>query len=173
MPRLLWLILPALVAAWMGMNLWTAPRIEELSGGLRLLDMRITGYSFDEAKTFIAALGDEGRALYLGPQLKLDMIFPPLLGAVLFLIYRWLFPGLPGLIIGTLSLTSIFVDYLENAAIAAMLHAGPSAMTPEMAVNANQWTTTKWTLAFVGVATLAVGIVLRLSRLWLAKRRTN
>jgi hypothetical protein len=162
MPRVFWVILAAMMAAWAGMNLWSAPKIEELSGGLRLLDMRVTGYSFDEVKVFLTAIGDEGVELYLGPQLWLDMIFPPLLGAVLYFSFRWLFPGSIGLIIGVASLSSIIVDYLENAALAAMLRAGADGLTPQMVATANLWTRTKWSLAFVGLVALTIGIVLRL-----------
>lgn len=168
MPRIFWFLLAAMLASWLSMNLWTVPRIEELSGGLRLLDMRFTGYSFDEAQAFVAAIGDEGAALYLGAQLWLDYIFPPLLGAVLFFLYRWLFPGLPGLVIGTVSLTYVLADFLENAAVAAMLRAGADGMTPEMAAAAKLWTTTKWSLALVGLVMLIIGIALRLRRRWQA-----
>ena len=168
MPRIFWFIFAAMLAAWLSMNLWTVPKIEELSGGLRLLDMRFTGYSHAEAQDFVAAIGDEGAALYLGAQLWLDMIFPPLLGAVLFLCYRWLFPGLPGLIIGTASLTAFVVDYLENAAVVAMLRAGADDLTLKMAATASQWTTTKWSLALVGLVMLIIGIALRLRRRWFA-----
>jgi hypothetical protein len=75
-PRAFWFILAALVASWLGMNLWSAPRIEEMAGGLRLLDMRFTGYAYEDARAFIAAIGDPGRALYLGPQLWMDMVYP-------------------------------------------------------------------------------------------------
>ena len=160
MPRTFWVLFAAMLAVWLAMNLWTAPKIEELSGGLRLLDMRLTGYSFSEAQGFVAAIGEEGVELYLGPQLWLDMAFPPLLGAVLFLCYRWLFPGWWGLVVGTLSLTFVVVDVLENLAIAAMLRAGAGALTQEMAAAANLWTTTKWSLALVGLVTLMIGIAL-------------
>jgi hypothetical protein len=168
MPRIFWVILAAMLAAWLSMNLWSAPRIEELSGGLRLFDMRLTGYSHAEAKDFVAAIGDEGAALYLGWQLWLDTIFPPLLGAVLFFFYRWLFPGLPGLIIGTVSLTYVAADYLENMAVAAMVRAGANGLTPEMAATASQWTVTKWSFALVGAVTMIVGIALRLRQRWFA-----
>jgi hypothetical protein len=164
MPRIFWIILVAMLAAWLGMNLWTVPEIEKLSGGLRLLDMRFTGYSFEEAHAFVAAIGEEGTARYLGAQMWLDMVFPPLLGAVLFFLYRWLFTGLPGLIIGTVSLIYVVADILENAAIVAMLRAGADSLTPEMAATANQWTTTKWGLGIVGLIMLIIGIVLRLRR---------
>jgi hypothetical protein len=164
MPRIFWVVFAAMLVPWLVMNLWTAPRIEELAGGLRLPEMRLTGYSFEEAQDFVEAIGDEGARLYLEVQLWLDMAFPPLLGAVLFLGYRWLFPGPPGRVIGTISLGSIVIDYLENAAVAAMLRAGADGMTPQMAATANFWTTTKWSLALVGAVTLLIGIALRLRR---------
>lgn len=170
MPQSFWFILVAMLAAWSGMNLWSAPKIEELSGGLRLLDMRFTGYDFEDARAFITAIGDEGVAFYLGVQLWIDMIFPPLLGAVLFLFYRWLFPGWPGRIIGTLSLLSIVVDYLENAALATMLRAGADGLTPEMVASASQWTQTKWSLSLIGLATVVAGVVLYLRRSWVEAR---
>lgn len=166
MPRIFWAFLAALVASWLSMNLWTAPKIEELAGGLRLLEMRFTGYSFNEARDFIKAIGDEGAALYLEAQLPLDMIFPPLLAAVLFLFYRWLFRGLTSLVIGAAALTTVVVDYSENAAVAAMLRAGADGLTPELVSTAHMWTTVKWSLSLIGLVALAVGIALRLNRHW-------
>lgn len=170
MPRVFWVVLALTLAAWLGMNLWTVPRIEELSGGLRLLDMRFTGYSHAEARDFIAAIGDEGAALYLGAQYWLDMVFPPLLGAVIFLFFRWLYPGMPGLITGIASLSYVAADILENLAVAAMLHAGADSLTPEMAATAHQWTQIKWGLAIVGLVMLIIGIALRLRRRWFVTR---
>lgn len=163
MPRVFWIVLSAMFAAWLAMNLWTAPQIEMMSGGLRLLDMRFTGYSFAEVRDFVSAIGEEGVAWYLGPQLWLDMIFPPLLGAVLFFCYRWLFPGRAGVVIGTLSLTFVLVDYLENLALLTILRAGLNSMTPEMVVTANQWTLTKWSLAFIGLLALVIGVAIRVA----------
>ena len=164
MPRVFWAILAATLAAWLGMNLWTVPRIEETAGGLRLLDMRFTGYSYADVQEFVAAIGDEGTGLYLGAQYWLDMVFPPLLGAVIFFFYRWLFPGLSGLITGVISLTYVAADILENLAVAAILRAGVNGLTPEMAATANQWTTIKWGLAIIGLLMLIIGIALRLRR---------
>ena len=168
MPWIFWAILAATLAAWLGMNLWTVPQIEEKAGGLRLLDMRFTGYTYEEVQEFVAAIGDEGTTLYLGAQYWLDMVFPPLLGAVIFLFFRWLFPGLPVLIIGFSSLTYVAADILENLAVAAILRAGVYGLTPEMAATANKWTTIKWGLAIIGLAMLIIGIALHLRRRWFA-----
>jgi prepilin signal peptidase PulO-like enzyme (type II secretory pathway) len=171
MPRIFWGLVTALVASWLSMNLWTAPRLEELAGGLRLLEMRIAGYSLDDAQNFIAAIGDEGTALYLDRQLPLDTVFPPLLAAVLFLFYRWLFRGKAALTIGVAALTTVVVDYLENAAVAAMLRAGADGLTPELAASAHRWTTTKWSLSLIGLVALVLGLVLRLRHRWTATRK--
>jgi len=168
MPQIFWPILAATLATWLGMNLWSLPKIEGMADGLRLLDVRFTGYSLEDVRDFVDAIGDEGAALYLGPQMWLDMVFPPLLGAVLFMTYRWLFPGLPGLIIGTVSLTYVATDILENLAITALLRAGGDGVTQEMAATAHRWTTAKWSLAIVGLVLLVIGIALRLRRSWTA-----
>ena len=133
MQRTFWILLGATLVSWLIMNLGTVPRIEELSDGLRLLDMRFTGYSFEEARDFVAAIGDEGAALYLGAQFWLDMVFPPLLGAVLLICYLYLFPRWIGWAMGAGALAYVIVDYLENFAIAAMLRIGAEGMTQEMA----------------------------------------
>ncbi len=164
MPRIFWFLFAAMLAAWLSMNFWTVPRIEGLAGGLRLLDMRFTGYSFEEAQIFIATIGDYGAELYLGAQYWLDMVFPPLLGAVLFLFYRWLYQGMLGLFVGTVSLSYVVADILENIAVAAMLHAGADGMTAEMAATANQWTTMKWSLSVIGLVMLIIGIAQRIGR---------
>jgi len=163
-PRVFWAILTAMLASCLAMNLLTAPRIEALAGGDRLLDMRFTGYSFAEVRAFVEKIGADGVALYLGPQLWLDMIFPPLLGATLFLTYRWLFPGRVGIVVGTVSLLYVATDILENLAIQALLRAGAAGITPEMVARANFWTITKWSFAVVGLVTLLVGVALRLRR---------
>lgn len=162
MPRAFWVLLAAMSAAWLAMNFVTVPKIEALADGQRLLDMRFTGYSFEDARSFVAAIGDEGVDLYLGAQFWLDMVFPALLGAVLIICYLCLFPGWIGLIMSGGAFIYIAVDYLENFAIATILHAGANAMTHDMASTADQWTKTKWGLALIGLVALVVGIGMRL-----------
>ena len=162
MPRIFWPVLAATVALWLCMNLWSAPRIEAIAGGLRLLDMRFTGYSYAEVEAFVKAMGQEGTALYFRWQLWLDTIFPPLLGALIYFVFRWLYPSLPALLIGVIALAYVASDLLENLAVAALLRAGTSGLTPEMAATANQWTQIKWGLALIGLVMLLLGLVLRL-----------
>ncbi len=90
-PRLaFWLLFAATLGVYATMLGWTLPAISAAAGGLPAFDMRPGGYSFDEAKAFLAALSPEGKALYLDVQHKLDTAYPGLLAATLFFaIARW------------------------------------------------------------------------------------
>lgn len=46
-------------------------------------DAWITGYDAPRVAAWLAAMGEEGRALYLGPVNWMDTLFPPLLGLLL------------------------------------------------------------------------------------------
>jgi hypothetical protein len=54
---------------------FSAPTIEEHSGGLRILDMRLS-YGPEEAIRLFEALGPEGRRAYLMLHLMPDLLFP-------------------------------------------------------------------------------------------------
>ncbi len=54
----------------------SGPRLEEYSGGLEIFDMRMAGYTENDAVTLLAALGPEGNSYYRGSQL-FDIFFPP------------------------------------------------------------------------------------------------
>ncbi|TDK50604.1 hypothetical protein [Antarcticimicrobium luteum] len=120
-----WAVFMAALALYAAMVGGTLPAIARDAGGLTPFDMRPMGYTVAEARAFLAALGDEGRALYLGPQRWLDLAYPVLLaivliGAVRMLIRRfWLQLGLSLAALGGMA-----ADYLENARVAAMLVAG-------------------------------------------------
>lgn len=46
-------------------------------------DAWITGYDAPQVAAWLVAMGEEGRAIYLGPVNWLDTLFPPLLGLLL------------------------------------------------------------------------------------------
>jgi len=50
--------------------------LKPLAGGLQHFDMRLFGYSEQEANTYFQALTLEGHALFYGPVWLLDTIFP-------------------------------------------------------------------------------------------------
>lgn len=57
------------------MNLVLIPSIEKTTEGIRCFDMNF-GYSFDDAKRFLALLSPEGLNTYLHVQLPLDFVYP-------------------------------------------------------------------------------------------------
>ncbi len=124
------------------MIFWSLLKISEAAGGAMPFDMRPFGYGFDEAKAFLGALSPEGAAFYLNVQHRLDAAYPALLAATLFFAIRALAPGagpVPTLL-AVVALPGAAFDYLENASVTAMLHAGASGLTPELAARASLWT---------------------------------
>ena len=58
------------------MNFYLIPAIESGTGGLRIFDMNSFGYTYEQAKSFTAALSDSGLDMYLHRQLPLDFFYP-------------------------------------------------------------------------------------------------
>jgi len=51
--------------------------LQALAEGAAPFDIRPLGYSYEEARSFLAATGEQGRAYYLSRQLILDTVYPP------------------------------------------------------------------------------------------------
>ena len=140
-----WALFAVTAAVYLVIVLWSLPKISAAAGGAAPFDMQPFGYSFDEAKTFLAALTPEGSEFYLNVQHRLDAAYPALLAATLFFAIRALAPGvgfvptLPALI----ALPGAIFDYLENASVTAMLNAGAAGLTPELIARASRWTLLK------------------------------
>lgn len=165
---LFWLVFAATLGVYLVMLLWTLPAITAAAGGLVPFDLRPTGYSFDEARAFLAALTPEGTALYRTVQQRLDIAYPALLAATLVMAILLLAPAGLGRwrwFLAATALPGMVFDYLENAAVARMLDGGAAALTPEHAADASRWTLLK--SAF---STLAFAVLLALIVLWLVRR---
>ncbi|MFC3117406.1 hypothetical protein [Jhaorihella thermophila] len=148
------------------MVLWTLPAIAAEAGGLLPFDLRPTGYSAEEARTFLAALSDEGRAIYAGPQRALDGVYPALLAAVLAGAVKALFRRGPLRVVLMLAvLGGMLADYAENLRIAAMLAAGPEA-TDAMIEAASRATVTKSALTGAVMGLVLLALARRLRRKW-------
>ena len=111
--------------------------------GTAPFDLRPGGYTTDQARTMLAALGDEGRSFYLTRQLVLDAAYPALLaltiaGALIWLRGRGAGPGIVALGI-ILAISAASADYVENIGIATMLVLGESA--PDMVIQATSLAT--------------------------------
>jgi len=122
--------------------LWLMPA----SGGQLPPDTWITGYDQARLAGWLAALTEEGRALYLGPIRWLDTLFPPLLGLLLAsAIWRlgrvWL-AMVPFLYTAT--------DLWENAVLAGIVRANDAAL----ADHASSLTQGKYALLGLALALL-------------------
>lgn len=164
-----WLLVALTLALYGVMVAWSLPVIAAAAGGLMPFDMRPGGYSFAEAKAFLAALSADGRAFYLGVQHRLDTAYPAMLAVVLALggfglagvgARRWL-----ARLIALAAMIGAAADYLENRAVAAMLNAGPDGLAPDMVAFASRWTLLK-----SGATTVAMVLLLVLLLLWFLRR---
>jgi hypothetical protein len=81
---LLWLLAAATPGVYLTLVLVFGQRVHDGSGGLPVFDLRMGGYSLEEAKAFLSVLTPEARTTYLGPVAWLDTIFPALLAATLY-----------------------------------------------------------------------------------------
>ncbi len=119
---LYWVIFTATGVVYGIMIFSTLPAISEGAAGLMPFDMRPFGYTSTEAQAFLDALTEEARAAYLGPQRRLDSVFPALFGLSLIGAYIVLIPRRDlrrGLIL--VAIGAVAADYVENARVALML----------------------------------------------------
>ena len=76
-----WLVVALLAASavfWAVLFFVTLAHLRMLAGGGAPFDVRPFGYSVEEARAFLDAIGGAGRAYYLNPELILDSFYPPL-----------------------------------------------------------------------------------------------
>jgi hypothetical protein len=154
-----WTVFAITLAVYGAMMFWTLPGISAAAEGLVAFDMRPGGYSPDEARRFLAALTDEGRALYLGPQHLLDLFYPALLaivlgGAVWGLVrsaaLRWI---LLAVILG-----GMLADYTENALVKGLIESF-APVTDAAVQSASLATLVKSTLTGLAMIALCIAVV--------------
>jgi hypothetical protein len=63
---------------WAMMFFGPLSHLTHLAGGLTPFDIRPRGYSYAEARAFLEAVGERGRAYYAIPELVIDTLYPPL-----------------------------------------------------------------------------------------------
>lgn len=161
-----WAVFAAAMAIYVTMLTWTLPGIAENAGGLVPFDMRPLGYTPDEARSFIAALSEKGRELYLGPQQLLDLAYPVLLaivlaGAVGALVDNWKLRGVLYLAI----LLGMLADYSENTFVALMLEY-PGPVSDKLAGLASKATVVKSVLTGFAMVGVLGALILAAKRRW-------
>jgi hypothetical protein len=166
-------LLAASGLVWAVMFFGPLAHLSRLAGGMRPFDIRPEGYSYLEARAFLSAIGDQGRAYYASPELILDTFYPPLYAISRGLALRWLtMPGrireaplllkVRGALIVVPILTAS-LDVLENGCIAAMLWTWPDL--PKAIVELSSLATRFRIIA----GALTEALMAALAAIWLAR----
>ena len=163
-----WLFFAAMTAVYAVMLLWTLPTITAAAGGLTPFDLRPMGYSIEEARAFLAALSDDGRALYLDTQLRIDTVYPVLLMVTLALATILLTsPGWPRWLLIAPAVLGMVFDLLENNVTGRMLRGGTEGLTEQLVEQGSRWSILK-----SGFTTISMtAVIVLLASHFLARRR--
>ena len=155
-----WLLPLAAAASYLALILVLSPLLSAETAGMVPFDLRLLGYSAEEAHAYLSVMTPAGQALYLGPIRLNDTIFPVLLMLALCLPLRrwhWAF-SLPALAYGVL-------DLAENWAIARLIRTGAQVDADSVAL------ASALTMAKFAAVTVALGLaVAGLVSLWRARK---
>ena len=146
---------------------FSTPTIEDHSGGLRILDMRLS-YGPEEANRLFEALGTEGRRAYLMLHLMPDMLFPISYALAFACTSAWFLVRLLPLDhpLQWLSLTPLIsgvADIFENLSLAVANSSYPSRVDWLIHI-ASALTKIKFGLMPIGVVLLSVMVLLWFTR---------
>jgi hypothetical protein len=173
---LFWCLFAVTLAVYAVMLTWSLPTVSAAAGGLPPFDMRPGGYSFDEAKQFLAALSPDGAAFYRDVQHKLDIGYPVLNALTLFFAVAALLPSRLGgwrYLIAAPALSIAILDYLENGAVDLMLAAGAGGLTADLVATASTWTQWKSGVTTVVMTVVLVLLIWRGIAALLSRRRAS
>lgn len=163
-----WAIVAATAGVYATMLAWSIPAVSAEAGGRAIFDMRPGGYTFAEAKDFLAALTETGERIYRTIQLRLDIAYPALLAATVAWSILRLAPsswGRTRLVLAAFAIPPMVFDYAENAMITRMLDAGADGVTAPMVRAASLFSRTK-----AASSTVALTILVALLLFWAVRR---
>jgi hypothetical protein len=161
---------------WAVMFFGTLAHLQALAGGDAPFDIRPLGYSYKEARSFLDAIGEQGRAYYLHPQLILDTVYPPFYAVSRGLALWWL--TMPGRLydgavpqrwrwtIVAMPVVMAICDGVENVCIAKMLWTWPE-LSPGLVQVSSLATRVKFLAGVfteILMAALAIPVLLRWRR---------
>ena len=170
--KIYWVVVAATITNYLIMVLWSLPLVSEMAGGGVPFDMRPGGYSFDEARVFLAAISDAGRDFYLNTQQLLDLFYPTLFAISIAIPLAHLVPRYWGWVLAVLAIAAGVFDHLENRAVAVMLRVEPDALTEAMVSTASKLTLVK--SISTTIASVALLVVLCVKGIaWLKTRKAQ
>ncbi len=174
--KLYWLLVVATVLLYATMIFWAGPQISDMSTAEKLpFDLRMFGYTHEEAQNFVASLSPGGLAFYLGPAMLLDTFFPAMFALVLGLGCWFLLAHRPLLMrVAALLIAAFYAlfDYLENLAVTRMLNTHPEELPVQLAETASRWTVLKFFFVDAAITVLLVLLIARLIT-WLRKEQSD
>lgn len=147
-------------------------KLKDITGGSGILDMKLMGYTVEEAYKTLEQLGEEGRAFALQYIAPLDMIFPMIYGIWFFMLLTWrgslVLPRMkhPWLI-GLMGLLGTIFDYMENWNIHRLLTHYPEQLVNTARI-ANICTRLKGVFLILNMLLLIAGMII----LQLRKRKS-
>ena len=159
------------------MALWSFPIITANAEGIEAFDLRFLGYSVDEARAFLTALNDLGRAHYINIQHRLDLIYPAVLSLALLvgmLRFGARLSVAMRILLALIPLAAGVADYMENALVGQILSVPVSEVTDGMITQASLVTMLKSVLYATSMVLLVVlGLVFSIRRRRNIKRRSE
>ena len=138
-----WGMLAATLVLYLVIVLWSLPIVANDANGLRPFDLRPMGYTTEEARAFLAALGEVGLAQYSGIQHQLDTFYPYTLAITLSLAASLLFSPRWAMLMAVLAAFGAFCDLQENIAVADLLSLGAKGIDEEVVSIASLLTSLK------------------------------
>lgn len=169
MRRVFLAVLALTLANYLAMALWTLPRLTRAAGGLLPFDLRPLGYGYHEVRAYLAVLTAEGRETYLTVQHWLDTTYPALLALSLVLaLHLLLAPRRVWLARAgsAVALAGAVFDYMENAAVAALLRTGVEGIDAGVADRAGVLTMAKSAADAAAMTLLLGAVAVALWRRW-------
>ncbi|NOX41253.1 MAG: hypothetical protein GXP05_12290 [Alphaproteobacteria bacterium] len=164
--KLYWLLVAATTLVYGALIFGYGPQLIGMSSfGGWPFDLRMGGYSAQEARSYIASLGADGVALYIGPVMWLDTFFPAMFALVIG-IAMWTLLAKRGRVlqVGSALITVAYMvfDYLENATLYKMMSIDLDLLPDNLIENASRWTILKFTFVDAMITILVTLLILRL-----------
>ena len=149
----------ATIAICLVMNFALIPRIEA-GASMRCFDMCATGYTIEQARTFVSTLPADNMRIYTQVQLPLDFVYPICYTAFFCLLWVVLHGKANWFLLAPAALAA--TDYVENSLVLTMLK------NPDFAggiARAASWATTiKTILMYLIILVLVIAIVVCILR---------
>lgn len=161
----------AFAGLWLWMLAVTIPHLSAIAGGLSIFDQRPFGYTLDDARALVSALGADGGNYYIDVQQRLDAFFPLLqvmtLSGWMVITARHLRQkGVAGLMTPTilailLAMVGAVADYGENGAVRLILEGGVEGLNADLVSRASAMTQLKFGAGLLAFLVLAGMLALR------------